>query len=149
MLYKYQNSSIQAIQFNISSQFSSIWPLDRTLSGATNTTESDPESDGNEWVLCFPQSSNITKDSASDCLISYPRHPLGVGSLTPLQRCNWCILQPQPKRQLITVCQFFVLQKNTWYYITMCKWFLDMNSCLKYNYFLWFGFMAYQLLKAI
>ena len=29
-------------------------------------------SDGNEGVLCIPQSSSITKVSSSDCLLSYP-----------------------------------------------------------------------------
>ena len=35
--FKYQNSSISndSVQFSISTQFSSIWPIDRTLSGAT------------------------------------------------------------------------------------------------------------------
>ena len=32
---------------------SSIWPLDRTLSGATTLDQSEPESDGNDGVLCI------------------------------------------------------------------------------------------------
>ena len=55
--------TIQTIQFNISTQFSSIWPLDGTLSGAT--TPGWPGSDGNEEVLCIPQSSIITGTSPS------------------------------------------------------------------------------------
>ena len=84
----------QAIQFSISTQFSSIWTIDRTLSGATNPGQSEPGSDGNEWVLRIPQSSGITGTSASDCLLSYLGHSL-VGVVTILQRCSRCILQPQ------------------------------------------------------
>ena len=38
--------------------------------------------DGNEGVLCIPQSSSITGTSPSDCLVSYAGHSLGVGVLT-------------------------------------------------------------------
>ena len=41
---------IQAIQFSISTQFSSIWPIDQTLSGATTPGQSESGSDGNEEV---------------------------------------------------------------------------------------------------
>ena len=56
---------------------SSIWPIDRTLSGATTPGQSGPESNNNEGVLCIPQSSSITEASPSDCLVSYPGHLLG------------------------------------------------------------------------
>ena len=46
---------------------SSIWLIDRTLSGATTPSQSGPESDGNKTVLCIPQSSCITEASPSDC----------------------------------------------------------------------------------
>ena len=51
---------------------SSIWPIDRTLSGATNPGQSGHESNGNEEVLHIPRSSCITEDSPSDGLVSYP-----------------------------------------------------------------------------
>ncbi len=38
----------------------------------------EPGSNGNEGVLRIPQSSRITVTSPSDCLVSYPRHSLGV-----------------------------------------------------------------------
>ena len=60
---------LQAIQFSISTQFSSIWPI-----------KSGPLRDGNEWVLRIPQSSSITGTSPSDCLVSYPGHLLEWGS---------------------------------------------------------------------
>ena len=56
---------------------SSIWPIDRTLSGATTPGQSEPRSNHNEGVLCIPQSSSITEASPSDSLVSYPGHLLG------------------------------------------------------------------------
>ena len=63
-------------------QFSSIWPIDRTLSGATTPGQSGPGSNGKEGVLCIPQSSSIIGASPSHCLVSYSEHSLeGVLSL--------------------------------------------------------------------
>ena len=42
------------IQFSLSTQFSSIWPIDRTLSSATNPGESESGSDGIKRVLRIP-----------------------------------------------------------------------------------------------
>ena len=61
----------QTIQFSVSTKFSFIRPIDRTLSGATRPGQSGPGSDGNEGVLRIPQSSSITEASPSDCLVSY------------------------------------------------------------------------------
>ena len=61
----------QTIQFSISTQFSSIWPIDRTLSDATTPGQCRPGNIGNEGVLHIPQSSSITGTSPSDCLVSY------------------------------------------------------------------------------
>ena len=58
-------------------QFSSIWLIDRTLSGATSPGQKGPGSDGYERVLRFPQSSSITGASSSDYLMSYPGYSLG------------------------------------------------------------------------
>ena len=52
-------------------QFSFIWPNDRTLSDVNITNLSGPESDANEGVLRIPQSSSITGASPSDCLMTY------------------------------------------------------------------------------
>ena len=48
----------QAIQFSISTQFSSIWPIDWTLSGAITPGLSESGSDGNKRVRHIPQSSS-------------------------------------------------------------------------------------------
>ena len=60
-----------AIQFCTSTQFSSIWPIDRTLYDVTTPGLCGRGSDGNEWVLRIPQSSSIIGTSLSDCLRSY------------------------------------------------------------------------------
>ena len=44
----------QKIQFIISTQFSLIWPIDMTLSGATTPDQSGPGSDSKEGVLHIP-----------------------------------------------------------------------------------------------
>ena len=41
--------------------FSSIWPIDRTLSVATTLGQSGPGSNGSEGVLHIPQSTSITE----------------------------------------------------------------------------------------
>ena len=56
---------------------SSIWRIDRTLSGATTPSHSGPETDGNEGVLRILQISSITGTSPLDCLMLYPGHLLG------------------------------------------------------------------------
>ena len=55
----------------------SIWPIDKTLSVASTLGQNEPRSNGNEGVLCIPQSSSIAEVSASDSLMSYPVFSLG------------------------------------------------------------------------
>ena len=59
-------------------QFSSILPVDTTLSGVTTPGQSETGSDSNAGVLRISQSSNITRTSPSDCLVSYPGNTLGM-----------------------------------------------------------------------
>ena len=54
---------------------SSVWPIDRILSGATNPGQIGSGSDVSEEVYHNPQSSK-TGASPSDCLMSYPGHSL-------------------------------------------------------------------------
>ena len=63
----------QVIQFCMYTQFSSIWPIDRTLSYDITPGQSGLGSDGIEGVFCISQSSSITETSPSDCLVSYIR----------------------------------------------------------------------------
>ena len=60
----------QSVELNIRTQLSSIWPIDRTLSGAIFLGQSGLRSDGNDGVLCIFESSCITGTSPSDCLVS-------------------------------------------------------------------------------
>ena len=55
---------------------SSIWPIDKTLSGTTTLIKSGPGSNGNEGILRISQSSSITGTLPLDCLLSYPGHKL-------------------------------------------------------------------------
>ena len=64
---------------------SSIWPIDKTLSGVTTLNQNEPESDSTEGVLCIPQTSTITETSQSDCLMLYTGHLLNGRYLNPLQ----------------------------------------------------------------
>ena len=53
-----------------------IWPIDKTLSGATTLGQCGPGSDGNEGILRIPQSSSITGASPVDGLVLYPVYSL-------------------------------------------------------------------------
>ena len=55
-------------------------PLIGTLSSATTLGQSVPGSNGNEGVLCIPQSSSITGTSPSDSLVSYSEHLISYSS---------------------------------------------------------------------
>ena len=70
-------SILRTIQFSISTLFSSIWPIDRTYSGATASDQSEPGSDVDKGVLRISQDSSITEASSLDCLESDRGHSLG------------------------------------------------------------------------
>ena len=86
----------QAIQFSqtgISTQFSSISPIDRTLSGATTIGQSGLWSNGNKGVLRIPQSSCIT---GAFIIMSCYQHGYFWPSLSPplpIVHCFWQILR--------------------------------------------------------
>ena len=96
----------QAILLNMSALFSSILPIDWTISSATTLSQSGPGSYGSKGVLHIPQSSSITGTSSSGFLVSYPRCSLEWG-LLPLQRSSRCILQSQLTEQLRSLVGFF------------------------------------------
>ena len=76
---------LQTIQFSISTQFSSIWHIEKNLSGATTSGPSRPGSNGKEGLLCIQQSSSTTGTTPPDCLVSYLGHSFffGVGGSYP------------------------------------------------------------------
>ena len=56
----------QAIQFILITKISFLWPIDRTLLGATTPGQSGRRSDVSEEVILISQSSSITGASLSD-----------------------------------------------------------------------------------
>ena len=68
----------QVIQFCISTFFSSLSSIDRTLSVATSPGQSEPGNDVNEGVLIISQSCCITGTLPSECLVSYQDTRCGV-----------------------------------------------------------------------
>ena len=87
---------IQTIQFSLRAQFSSIWPIDMILSGATTPSQSKPGSDGDEGVLRILQSSSITGTSSSDCLVSYSGHSWVGGYLSAEMQSLYSTAIPPP-----------------------------------------------------
>ena len=51
--FKWKTVLFQTIQFSISTQFSFIWPIERTLTGTTTLDQSEPGSDGYKWYFIF------------------------------------------------------------------------------------------------
>ena len=92
----------QLIQFCISTHFSPVWPIDRTLTGATTP--------GPEWIWerwqwwSTPHSLNLQHYwNLTNRLFSVISRTLIGGSFIPLQRSSQCVLQPQPTGQFIFV----------------------------------------------
>ena len=115
----------QTIQFSISTQFSSIWPLNRILPGATTSRHSEPGSGGNEGLLRIPQSSCITEALQWNCLMSYLGHSLDESYLQ--QKCSQCILQPQPPGPSEYIVKFFMN------YILLTRNYLWINPLRTYG----------------
>ena len=130
---------LKTIQFYIHTLFSSIWPIDRTLSVASTPGQSEPGSNGN-GVLCNPQSSIITGKSPLDCLVLY--QDIRRESLTPLQICSRCILQAKSTGpqdivlNIVTISTGSVLQMffhfQCQYHLTeievFCAWGLEFTD---------------------
>ena len=86
-------------------QFSSIKPRDRALSGAAIPGQSGRGSDGNEGVVCIPQSSSIARTSLSDCLVSYQGHSMVV--VLPLY--GGSVYSPSQLVINLTVCKQMIV----------------------------------------
>ena len=84
-MLKVKTIPFQTIQFNINSQFISIWPKDRALLGTTTPGQSGLGSDGNEEVLRILYRSSITGTSPSDFLVLYQDIHGGVTSFVEMQ----------------------------------------------------------------
>ena len=118
----------QAVQFSISTQFSSIWLIDRALSGATIPGQSRHGSDGNEGLLRIPQSSSITETSPSDFLVSYRTHSLEVGSYSSAEMQSVYSTAPSPTEWAINWIVFWFI----WWRPSSESYSLCL---IKYHYF--------------
>ena len=76
--------------YSVSIQFSSLWPLDTTLSDATTPSQNRPGSDSNERV---PKSPALLKPHRQT--VWCHKQDTHWGSFTSLQKCSQCILQSQ------------------------------------------------------
>ena len=84
--------------------------------------QSGPGSDGNEGVLCIPQSSSTAGTSPSDCLVSYPGHSSGGGSYPSAEvqsvystaPADWanCILDKYQKHYIYIYIYIYISQKS-------------------------------------
>ena len=77
----------QIIKFNVSTLISSIWPIDRTLSGATIPR---PEW---TWELWHYKSTSHFPKLLTTRVFRVPSWALARVGHSPLQRCSRCILQ--------------------------------------------------------
>ena len=100
---------------------SSIWPIDRTLLGATTPGQSGPGSNGNERQLHISQSSSITKASLSDCLESYLGHLLGetypsaeMQLVYSAALANWSVQHPGNVKQIRLDYHCYITRKLQW-----------------------------------
>ena len=107
-------------------QISSIWLIDRTLSGATTSGQSGPWSNGNKEVLRVPQSSSITGTLPSDCLVSYAGHSWGKSYLSAEKQLVYSTPTPSRLGKCQSEDQFiFILMKTKHsVHIMMFGWLL-------------------------
>ena len=104
----------QVIRFSVSTQFSSIWPIDRTLSGTTTPDQNGSGNDGNKGVLRIPQNSRITGTSPLDCLVSYPEHSLAKVLTLCRSAVNVVYSHNRLDNDRIAVChKYLVAKKNS------------------------------------
>ena len=111
-------------------QLSSIWSIERILSGPATPGQRGPGCNGNEEVLCIPHSSSITIRLFS---VIY-RTLVGAG-LTPLQRYSWGILQPQPTGQY----------NNKWRRCLWCNGYCRRKWTRRHEFKTWMRLIAFHI----
>ena len=123
----YQPFSVlfQTIQFSITTQFCSIWPIDWTIWGANTRGLSGPWSGGNKCVLCTPQSSSINRTSPSDCLVSYLGHSFGKRVVPLCSVVVGVFYNPSPLGESLTDLN----SELTLCEMHICPWFQIESSC--------------------
>ena len=115
---KCKNSLFQTTHFSVSTQFSSIWPIDKTLSGALTTGQSGPGSNDNEGILCIPLSSSITEVLPSDYLVSYTGHSL-IESYPSSEAMSVNFTTPADREKWFQVLLLILWSNQLWYYLTL------------------------------
>ena len=98
----------QTIQFSISTQFSSICPIDRTQLGITTPGQSRQGSDSKVRVLRFPQSTSITGASTSNCLASH-LYCDAVGIFYCYRRLGHCLVEILSYENICYWCNFSLI----------------------------------------
>ena len=116
--------------------FSSIWFIDKTLSGSTYPGQRRFVSHNNKEVLHIPQSSSITWASLVDSSVSYPGHSLG--SLTRLERCrdpdiDWIvsIIWFHNPRNQISTFKIVSREEAKWLDKICYLWFCSSDSLMR------------------
>ena len=73
----------------------SIWPIERTLSGAAVPGQTGPGRNNNEKYSLIPKTQQL---EPLHQIVSYHMQDTHYWDITPLQRCSQCILGAQPNR---------------------------------------------------
>ena len=118
----------QTIQFRLSTLSSSVWPIDRTLSGDNTPSPSGPGSDGNGGVHRIPQSLSFTWTSLSDCLMSYPGHLFG--GVLPLCR--------NAVGEFCSPSQLYQIYLDQYTYMCIYIYIYIYETCLYKNQLPWY-----------
>ena len=123
---------------------SSIWPIDRTQSGTTSSSQNGSGSHCNGRILRILQSYCITVASPSDFFVSYRENTLG--SL----RCSRSILQPCPSWLGHIECskkswKLYYSNTGSWVWYCLCDsvyyWAkINIGGYLNKKFFLFFVF---------
>ena len=117
----------------MSAHFSSILPIDRTLSGSTTPGQSGPRSDSNNEVLRIPKISSISGTSPSDCFMSYQDNG---GVLSLCRDAVGVFYSPQPTGWLVIWYQSFLFSwmiLNISYSYTKSRIFIWLYD-IKYSF---------------
>ena len=118
----------QPIQFSLSLQFSSNWPIDRTLSGAASPSQSGLGNDGNEGVLRIPQSYKFTWTSPLDYLVSYIRTLFEGG-----HSCTVGVFYSPSRLSNVEQGTYIYI----YIYIYILCWAKSVSSCRSSTYIKW------------
>ena len=102
-----------------------------TQSGAITPGQRGPESDGNEEVLCIPQSSSITGTSPLDYLVLYTGHSLGM-SYPSNQKQS--VYSTAPAHRAISVIEYICKYKGVTSVLIWMYRLMNKRSDLIYYY---------------